>query len=138
MPTSAQYTFEPGTAKLDPIYPNSGARLMNVTLAAATYTRGTILGELTATPGKYAAYASTNTDGTQVPKGILQYSCVVDSSGNVTLAGEFGQTQMGVPMYVGGGAIFDTTQLTGLDANAVTVMGAALVEGTRGAGQLRF
>jgi hypothetical protein len=143
MPTSAQYTFEPGTAKLDPIYPNSGARTMNVKLSAGTYTRGVTLGELTASPGTYAAYASGNTDGTQNPKGLLQYSCVVDGSGNVTLAGEFGQTQLGVPMYVGGGAIFDTTQLSvsgggAITTAVITALGGSLVEGTAAAGQLRF
>jgi Bacteriophage lambda head decoration protein D len=138
MPTSATVTFEPGSAKLDPVFPKGLVRTMNVTLAAGTYVRGQVLGELTATPGKYKAYASGNTDGSQVPKGLLQYSCVVDASGNVTLAGEFAQTQLGVPMIMGGGHIWDTTQLTGLDANAITVMGASLVEGTAAAGLLRF
>jgi hypothetical protein len=62
----------------------------------------------------------------------------IDGGGNVSLAGEFGQTQRGVPMYVGGGAIFKTTDLTGLDANAVTILGASLVQGTVANGQLRF
>lgn len=255
MPTTAMMTFEPATAKLDPIYPNGGARMMNVSLTStvtlptvsaalaagaslsigaykyqitfvtlggettggaetsitttsgnqnvnltaistgplgtvarkvyrtavagatgteklvatindnttttysdttadvnlgaaipstngsglgSSYVRGTVLGELTATPGTYAAYASGNSDGTQTPKAILQYSCIIDAAGNVQLAGEWGQSQKGVPVYVGGGAIFDTTQLIGLDANAVTKLGAALVEGTVSAGQLRF
>ena len=151
MPTSAQYTFEPGAAKLDPIYQvGADARTVNVTLSAGTYTRGLVLGELTATPGKFSGYNAANTDGTAVPKGILQYSCTVDASGNVTLAGEFGQTQMGVPMYIGGGAVFDTTQLTiytgaagsttpgSITTAVITALSAALIEGTAAAGQMRF
>jgi hypothetical protein len=138
MPTSAIYTFEPSGAQLIPVFTQEHVNTINVNLVAGTYVRGTVLGELTATPGKYRAYAAANTDGSQVPKGLLQYSCVVDASGNVTLAGEFGQTQMGVPMIFGGGHVWDTTQLTGLDANAITVLGASLIEGTAAAGLLRF
>jgi hypothetical protein len=135
MPTSPQHTFEPSTAKLDPLYPNAGAKTINVRLAAGTYPKGQVLGE-TATPGIYGVYV--NATATDPAKGILQYGCVVDASGNVTLAGEFGQTQRGVPMYIGGGAVFNTTELTGLDAGAITDLGASLIQGSIANGQLRF
>jgi len=138
MPTAPFQSWEPSLGKLDPLYPNSGARLVNVRLAAGTYVKGTVLGEISATPGIYKPYLAGNSDGSQVAKGILQYACIVDASGNVTLAGEFGQTQLGVPMYIGGGAVFNTAELTGLDAAAVTALGASLIEGTVAAGQLRF
>lgn len=105
---------------------------------AANYARGLVVGELTTMPGTFKAYASGNTDGSQVAKGILQYACSVDVNGNVTLAGEFGQQQRGVPIYFGGGGVFDTTQLVGLDANAVANLGGSLVQGTLAAGQFRF
>lgn len=135
MPTTPQITFEPSTGRIDPVYPNSGARTLVVRLAAGTYVKGQVLGE-TATPGIYAVYVGGS--ATDPAKGILQYSCVVDASGNVTAWGEFSQTQRGIPMYNGGGAIFNTTELTGLDAGAVVDMGAALVQGTIANGQLRF
>lgn len=139
MPTAAQYTFEPATAELVPVYAKPGVpRTHNVTLAAGTYSRGTVLGELTATPGTFKPYAAANTDGSQTAKLILKWGCVVDAQGNVTLAGEFGQTQRGVEAYYGGGNVFKTTELVGLDAGAVTSLGASLVEGTLANGLLRF
>lgn len=138
MPTQPFQTWQPSLGKLDPIYPNGDARTVNVRLAAGTYVKGTVLGEITATPGIFRPYLAGNSDGSQVARGILQYACVVDASGNTTLAGEFGQTQMGVPMYIGGGSVFNTAELTGLDAAAVTALGASLIEGTVAAGQLRF
>lgn len=117
-----------------------GAAVPTVNTAGltTTFAKGLVLGELTSAQGVFKAYASGNSDGSQVPKGLLAYAVSIDGGGNVSLAGEWGQTQRGVPMYVGGGAIFKTTDLTGLDANAVTVLGAALVQGTVANGQLRF
>jgi hypothetical protein len=84
-------------------------------------------------PGVYKAYAAGNGDGSQIPKGILEYDCATDASGNITLGGsaiggQFGQTQKAVPMYVQGD--FYTTELVGLDANALTAGLGHLLEGT--------
>lgn len=138
MPTTATSTFEPSANRLDPVFAPDLSRLMNIapnpsttSTATVTYVKGTVMAEFSATSlaGTYAAYASTNTLGLSVPKGLLAYTVTVDSSGNVALAGEFGQTQKGCPMWMPGGAIWNIKDLTGLDGNAVTKLGAAVVEG---------
>lgn len=45
--------------RLDYLFPDMPHPEINVALAPGTYSRGTILGEVTATPGTYRAYAST-------------------------------------------------------------------------------
>lgn len=136
MPTTATSTWS-ASGRLDPLFNPDDAIALNVALAGpGTFQRGTVLGEVTATPGTYKPYAAANADGSQNPAVILMYTVTVDGSGNVTLAGEFGQTQKGVPAYMGG--VFRTQELVGLDANAVTKLGGALVEGTVTSGIFRF
>ncbi len=148
MPTTASSTFEPSANRLDPVFAPDLARAINIapnpsttSTATVTYKKGTVMAEFTATSlaGTYAAYSSSaTTGGLNIPKGLLQYTVVVDSAGNVQLAGEFGQTQRGCPMWMPGGAIWNCADLIGLDANAVTVLGAALVEGNTTAGLIKI
>lgn len=250
MPTAAQHTFRPANAKLDPLYPNSGARMVNVGLKPGTYLRGTVLGQLTAvnevqtitfggtptggtfkfsfkgqttaaiswnatngtlvsnvdtalealpaigaggvvtavgtmtagigtltvtfsgatvagaaqpqlvvadnsltgttptlavaetTAGvsstTYGPYTNGAGDGSDPARCILTYGCVVTELGDSTVAGEWAQTQRGVPAYFGGGAVFNTAELVGLDAAALVDLGASLLQGTVTSGQVRF
>jgi hypothetical protein len=99
---------------------------MNVNLAQGTYAQGTILGELTATPGTFAAYNNGAGDGSQTAKCILQYPTVVDASGNYWMgdtsgASEHGQAAKCAPAWRSG--VFKAADLVGLDANAVTDLG---------------
>lgn len=136
MPTTPTQTWEPSN-RLTPLMDPGAARCIDVGLAASTtYAAGTVLGEVTATPGRYRAYASGNVDGSQVARVILQYACVTDASNNITWVGEWGQTTKAIPAYYAG--VFSTADLTGLDAGAVTNLGGALVEGTVSAGIVRF
>lgn len=151
MPTTASTIFS-GNARLDPLFEPDEAAQMQVTLQAptsgvSTLQRGTVLGEITPTSavpaGTYKPYAAGNTDGSQTARALLVYTVTVDSSGNIWLgdsAGgqEFGQKGNATPVFVGGGAFFRTQDLVGLDANAITNMGAALVEGSTTSGILRF
>lgn len=130
--------YRPTVAKLDPLYPNDGAQLVDVRLLTGTYARGTVLGELTAEPAVYGPYAALHVDGTQKARLILAYACVVDSSGAVTLEGAAGAAEIDVPAYMGGGSVFNTSELVGLDASAVVDLGASLIQGTVSNGQLRF
>ena len=122
MPTTPIGTF--GYARVDPYRNAEDADVRNVNLKASTvFAAGTIVGEITATPGTYGPYASGNVDGSQNPVGILQYACATDASGNITfgtVAGtsEWGQTSISAPIYLSG--IFRSEDLVGLDANAVT------------------
>lgn len=147
MPTTASMTFEPNTNRVDPVYAPSLSRVLNIapnpsstSTATTTYSKGQLMGEYTNTSlaGVYAPYNSTSGSGINIPKGILQYTVTVDSSGNVALAGEFGQTQRGCPMWVPGGAIWNAADIIGLDGNAVTVMQGAYVEGAGAVGLIKL
>ncbi|HEV7213706.1 MAG TPA: head decoration protein [Chloroflexota bacterium] len=135
MPTTAFQTYS--NSKLIPVYRPDLALLQNVAIVpSVTLAQGTVMGELTATPGTFKAYAVGNADGSQVAKGILQYAVTTDASGNVTLAGEFGQTSKAAPIYFSGS--FRTQDLVGLDAGAVTNLGGSLAEGSLTTGIVRF
>lgn len=73
--------------------------------------------------GRFNAYNSANTDGTQLPKMILQKTLTTDNFGNVTFADTAGTS----PEWGGKGrptatawywGVFQTQMLIGLDANA--------------------
>jgi hypothetical protein len=91
------------------------------TITAATTTSGAGSG-----PGAFTAYASGNTDGSQVPKGVLEYDSSTDSNGNIVT--EWGGTLVYGSCYFGG--YFATEELVGLDSNAVSAGGWHLVSGT--------
>lgn len=129
MPTSAlnTYTF----TRVDPVVEVDDAMqaIWNVKIAASqTYAAGTIVGEVTASPGTYKAYATGNVDGTQNPMGILQYAVTTDGSGNITNFSEQGPTGTYAPIYTKG--TFKVSDLTGLDAGAITKLGGHTVGNT--------
>jgi Bacteriophage lambda head decoration protein D len=137
MPTTPVSTF--GYGRVDPFREAEDAdvRLVNLK-ASTTFAAGTIVGEITATPGTYGAYASTNTDGSQNPIGVLQYACATDASGNITFGSVAGSSEWGLvskaaPIYMNG--YFRCEDLVGLDANAVTKMGR-LIQGTTTSGEI--
>jgi hypothetical protein len=93
--------------------------------ASQTIARGTVLGQKTA-DSKFYPYASGNSDGTQVPVGIAVYDMVVDANSMVIL-GTTGAVQDLTHVTQSTGEIyyrgsFLESELTGLDANAVTVL----------------
>ncbi len=126
-------------------------RRINVALTPATsgqtyqLAKGTILGEITATPGIYVAYDDDGTDdGRRVARGILENAVVVDDAGNITFTatagqkgGEWGQTQKYAPMIYRGG-VWKTAELTGLDANGVADLQACVIQGDLSSGLLRL
>lgn len=133
MPTTPIQTW--GMGRLDPMYAPEEALEQAVSLAPnLTLLKGTVLGELTATPGTFKAYASGNADGSQVPKCILRYDCVSDATGNITLGGgpagtaeHPGQTSKNVDAFFSG--YFKTSELVGLDAGGLTALGGHLISG---------
>lgn len=124
------------------IYPDL-ARTESVRIAPSlTIARGTVLGELTATPGVYKPYASGNTDGSQVAKAIAKYDMVTDANGNITLSatagttsGQFGESLLSVGVWMKGA--FNTTELTGLDSGALTTLGH-LIQGVLASGVIEI
>jgi hypothetical protein len=99
-----------------------------------TIAKGTVLGIVTAT-GKWAAYDNGAATGLEVARGIAMYNFTTDGSGNVTIANDTGVTYHTAPIYLAG--TFRTTELTGLDAAAVTDLGR-LVAGALADGVLRI
>jgi len=136
MPASAANTF---TTPLQPMYEPEEAYQIHVKLPnSGTVAKGTILGEITASPGNFKAYASGSSDGSQNPRAILAYDVTVDGSGNHSYAGaDQGVTYPSAPAFISG--YFSCADLTGLDATALTNRTAwALINGTTSAGCLRI
>lgn len=136
MPTAPKHTFTNDC--IDPVYADVPAPMQNVALSDGTYAKGTVLGELTATPGTFAAYADAAVDGTGVAKAILKYACVV-ASGLISQAsggGPFGESRLYAPVYFGGA--FRTSELTGFDAAALADLNGHLANGTVAAGIVVF
>lgn len=129
------YTFS-GTAyagKAQPLLTVNTALLTGGTASFAHTTSG-------APAGVLKAYASGNSDGSQIPYGIAQYDMYIDALGNVYLGAtsaisQWGEVRKDGPYYFAG--TFDTSLLVGLDANAVTAAKWRLVNGTVAAGVLR-
>src|SRR4051794_14592807 len=121
MPTAASTTWSAN--QLLPFYPHD-ARRQSVKLPnSVTYAAGTVLGEITASPGTFKAYASGSVDGSQIPRAILEIDAATDGSGNVTwgpAAGgnDQGTTKKYAPAFFQGA--FATGDLVGLDATALT------------------
>lgn len=115
-----------------PLFPQDARRREIMLQVGTTYQQGTILGELLDSPGVFAAYDANNTDGTQIPKMVLEYNCVTDENGNTTL-GEEASTDPGqwfrtVPAFFIG--TFLTRELVGLDQAAIDAGLGRLVEGS--------
>jgi len=135
MPNAPIYTYT--NQRLDPYMDAEDALEIAVQLKASlTYPAGTVLGEITASPGTFAPYASGNADGSQVPKGLLVQACTTDASGNITTADNLGDTRKDTHVYFAG--TFRVTDLVGLDANAVTAGGWRLIFGTVSTGVVRL
>lgn len=115
---------------VDPVFNAEDAMssMVVVKLAASTtYAAGTVLGEVTTTPGLYKPYASGNVDGSQNPTGILRRPAITDASSNITNS-EWGIPSLAASMFTQGA--FRTQDLTGFDANAATKLGGHFIEGT--------
>jgi hypothetical protein len=136
MPTNPTDSW--GMGRLDPyMEPDEAGELPINLIASTTFAAGTLLGELTSTPGTFKAYASGNVDGSQSPKLVLRHACVTDAAGFITYGSSItaGQGQDGATIpskvtdafYCG---IFKTTDIVGLDAGAVTALGARIISGT--------
>lgn len=134
MPSSASYTYDM-SKRLDPVMEADDAAEISVNLADGTYAQGTVLGELTATPGKFKAYATGNSDGSQTAKAILRYACTV-ASGVITIADEQGVTPASVPAFYRG--VFRSEALTGLDSGGLEDLNGALVLGDLTTGIVRI
>jgi hypothetical protein len=103
--------------------------------ASKTIAKGTVLGQVTSS-GKYEAYDPAGSTGVEVARAIAEYDITTDASSNVTVANEVGVTYKTAPIYIGG--MFRTTELTGLDDDAVEQLGGLVTQGTIADGVLKF
>jgi hypothetical protein len=132
MPTAPSDTFT--GAKVIPYYRADKAQAQSFKFPnSTTVVGGTLVGEITATPGSVKPYASANTDGSQVPIGVCMYDVTVDAAGNHTWGGgTWGEQYESAPVYTVGQ--FLTTDLVGLDAAALTNGKWRLLHGTVASG----
>lgn len=122
--------------ELIPLQDPDLARADNVNLAVGAYAKGTVLGEVTATPGLFKPYLAANTDGSNVAKMLLKTACTVtapvagDTTGvnDISYGDPNGRTFKATPAFYRG--TFATADLVGLDAGAVTALCGELFRGS--------
>lgn len=137
-PTAASLTFS--DARLIPLKNPAAARKENVNLKAGTYAMGTVIGE-TGAPGTFGPYNSTNSSATTnagAPTMLLEYSCVVDTNGNVWIGDTSGSSEWGNSSKHASAfrtGVFSVADLVGLDADVIGKMGR-IVRGNSTAGEL--
>ena len=130
--------------RLDPLFDPDRAREMPIGLRAGdTPAAGTVMGEVTATPGTYRAYATGNVDGSQNPSCILRYgvtsvvaATAPDIGVIISYLGDYGYTAKVVPAFYHG--VFATQQLVGMDATVAGKLAGVILEGSYTAGILQF
>jgi hypothetical protein len=130
-------TFNPAAGRLDPVYESDQVHEIHVNLVQGTYAKGTILGELTATPGTFKPYANANSDGSETAKLILRYACTVDAQGNIVKGDELELPAKSIDAIYRGGT-WKTSELVGLDAAAVVDLHGTLISGTLANGYLKL
>lgn len=129
--TAATITFSNQLGKQAITSPTHTDSFTGGSSPAAAFTSTTV--GSSGTPGTFAACVYTNTDGSQVPKAVLQFACATDSSGNITFGGspsggEFGQTDLIAPAYFSG--TFYTTDLVGMTEQLLSQLGGHYVSGS--------
>jgi hypothetical protein len=136
---AAVTTYGLAAGMVQPLKNPEDANVDLVQLVASTvFPAGTIIAEVTATPGVYAPYNVSNTPaGINAPTHILQYSVATDSTGQIFMGtgavGEWTQPMAAAPAYRNG--YFNCADLIGLTAVAVPLLGR-LVQGTFTAGHI--
>lgn len=120
---------------------NWGGNMSAITADSTSITGGGTIGVSTSAgsgdPIKYGAYATGNSDGTQLPTGILEYPYKV-SSGVIYLGDTVGSEWSNPVPYASAwrSGLFETGDLVGLDSGAVTALSARLIMGNLNRGHL--
>lgn len=100
------------------------------TITPATTTAGSA-----GTAGTFKKADPASTDGSQSARALLMYSCSTDSSGNITIEGEWAQTYPTTPVYISG--MFRTEDLVGITTTDISNLSACQVKGTVNKGIIR-
>ena len=105
--------------------------------ASVVYPAGTVIAEVTATPGVYGPYATGGAGGLANASLILQYSVATDASGNIFMGtgavSEWTQPMAAAPAFRSG--YFNCADIIAPDTGWVAKMGR-LVQGTATAGHV--
>ena len=121
MPTTATDTFSIGG--LLPQRPNATNECIAVKLkASTTFQQGSLLAEVTASPGVFVPYDGTKSDGSEIPRGLLKYGVTTDANGGYAV-GPFGGVRYDAPAYFGGSFFTADLPQSGagkIDATALT------------------
>ncbi len=119
-----------------------GVQFKQLTTAGATTLKAATLAAATGlAPTSNTAYTIPNGAGTSKAVCILKHDCAVDTAGQITLGtvatgGPWGETVPSTVAFFSG--TFATADLTGLDAKAVTDLGARLIQGSTSSGTIRI
>lgn len=110
-------------AGIVPLWPDSYRRIDIRLSPDATIAKGTILGEI-GSSGVYVPYDEGNTDGSEVPKVVLEFDCLTDSRGFVWYDQAYGTNyepfEKAQSFFKG---VFKVGDLIGLDDNAAKKLG---------------
>lgn len=123
-PTGGTFTLTFGGYTTSPLAYNAAASAVGAALTGGSNPAASVSRTTAGVAnGKWAAYASGNSDGTQSPKGILAIDVATDPAGRATygslpMGGEHGEKYPSAPVYYKGE--FRTAELVGLDANAMS------------------
>jgi hypothetical protein len=125
----------------------SGITVVSLAVTFAGLLAGRPIPPLTTSAGSVAqttagqtanAYSAYNAAGSGSPSLLLEYGCTTDTAGNITTSNLIGQSQPTISAFMSG--FFNLSDIVGLDANAVTKMGGAIVSGSiaSGVGTFKF
>ena len=126
--TVSSITFPTGATGCN-IYVSNGGELFLIT--SQTVAAAFDITDASIAAGSPGVFPPTD-DSTSTELGILEYDIATDAAGNVYFGqqagSEWGQAYLSAPIYVNGD--FDTTDLIGLDANALRLLKGRLISGT--------
>lgn len=112
IPSDYRANFKNVIAKRSDLVKFIGGRMASAGAGlTATYEAGLVVGKITSS-GLYKAYNSANSDGSEVPVGVVSEQVITDEFGNSSEA-----------VIIIGGILFKD-MLIGYDANAKSVLGA--------------
>lgn len=138
---TSQATWNPDAVEPQLGYP---AIWQEIKLAASTtFAKGTVLGEVTASPGTFDEYATGNSDGTQTARCILARQVTTDAAGLIYDGAqvpneEIGYSVLTVPAIFSG--VLKIEDCVGLDSGGLADLGGKVIAGSisGAAGLIKF
>lgn len=111
-------------------YTNVGAVTADLTSLTGTFTIAVATAGSAGTPGTFKQYSPTATDGSQLPKGLLEWGVTTDS--NAMIVEENGTLSRTASMFEKGA--FKKIDVTTMTETIVALMGGRFIHGTSASG----